>query len=202
MKKFLHFLPILCACLLTSFTMAQSIQLSTDSGIVSNGYVFNVWGDTGQAITFASIHIKNISTRKIGVKAKKIEDSLITGATVSMCLGSSCYSYTTFITPNPDSININAIDSTFSGHYNSNDHVGESIVTFVFFNSGHSGDSAWIVVHLHAAPTGIKEISSLNAKISNFYPNPASNFTPTTRPATTSRASADDERALQEHAGG
>jgi hypothetical protein len=157
--------------------MAQSIQLSTDTGIVSNGQIFNVWGDTAQSMAFSGIHLKNISSRKIEVKAKKIQDSLISGATVAMCFGTACYPPTTFTTPQSDTININAIDSSFVGHYNSNDNIGESIVTFVFFNISNVNDSAWIVVHYHATPTGIKEISSLNAEISNPYPNPAANFT-------------------------
>jgi len=181
MKKSLLFISVFCILSITSSVMSQSLQLSDKSGSVANGKIYYVT-DTLNYMTYEGIHIKNISTGSVSIKAKKIETSLVSGASCSMCFGVSCYGATTYITPTPVVLAANASDSSFSGHYDPFDtesagHLGESIITFVFFNVANTTDSAWIVVHFNATLAGINEANLAKAEISNPYPNPAVNIT-------------------------
>jgi len=175
MKK-LVLIIIFCANVFASTLMSQSIQLSDNSGIVANGKNYYV-NDTLTSMTIDGISVKNISSNTVKLKSKKIETSLITGATCYMCFAGGCYGSAAYISLKYDSLIPNAKDSLFSGHYNPHGNYGESIITFVFFNIANVNDSAWIIVHFNAAPLGIKEIASSNAEFSNPYPNPAINST-------------------------
>lgn len=46
MKKHFHSLIVLCAVIITSSAMSQSLQISYNSGTIPNGTIFHVWGDT------------------------------------------------------------------------------------------------------------------------------------------------------------
>jgi hypothetical protein len=160
--------------------MSQSLQISNGSGTLTNGAELYVYGDSGSAtIMDISLSITNISCGTVTAKAKEIPDSLITGAKVSLCFAGSCYGQyaTTFISPSSATLAASAENSTFTGDYHPLGHLGESTVIFEFFNVANVDDSSWVVVHFDATPAGIKQITSVNAEISNPYPNPASDFT-------------------------
>ena len=170
MKKSILFIFTISMLSITS-VMSQSIQLSDNTGIVANGKDYYV-NDTLISMTYEGIHIKNISAGSVTLKAKKIQTSLVSGASVSMCFGINCYGSGTFITPTPVVLAANAKDSSFSGHYNPAGNLGESIVTFIFFNVSNVNDSAWIVVHFNAT-LGISESNLSKFDVSSPYPNPA-----------------------------
>ena len=55
--------------------------------------------------------------------------------------------------------------------------MGESIVTFVFFNTANKSDTAFVIAHFDGTPAAIAESNIPKTKVSNPYPNPASNYT-------------------------
>ena len=179
MKKTLLFIFALGLLSLTSSVKSQSIQLSTDSGIVNNGKIFYMQ-DSCSSMSFTLIHVKNISAGSLTYRAKKIETSLLPGTSCSMCWG-SCYGSNYYIVPplskSPITIASNATDNTFVGDYSPASTCGESIITYVFFNTANTNDSAWIIVHYITTCNGINELASSKAEVSNPYPSPAANFT-------------------------
>lgn len=179
MKRIKHIIPVISICLFASMVMSQNLQISVKSGTLANGTNIYIWGDSSSAtIMYQYLTVKNISTSAtITVKAKKIETSLITGAQVTMCFATVCDPAIDFISSRSSTLAPNAADNTFSGEYKSMGHLGESIIIFEFFDIADKNDSAWVVVHFNATPSGINEIASVSAEISNPYPNPSANFT-------------------------
>jgi hypothetical protein len=169
---------ILCAFLYASSTMAQSLQLSDVSGSVANGTSFYVWGDTiTGTLMKQEIDVKNISGANVTVKTKKIETSLIPGTSSNMCFAGQCFLSSVFTSPTQSILAPNATDTSGSIEYKPKGHLGESIVTYVFFNIGDLNDSAWVIVHFNGTPAGINENTIAQTEISNPFPNPAADQT-------------------------
>lgn len=180
MKKIICFILVLYTCIFTSVVMSQSLQISNGSGTLTNGTELYVYGDSGSAtIIYSYLSVTNISTGTVTVKAKEIPTSLISGAKVALCFAGSCFGQvtTTFTSPTSATLAASAENSSFTGEYHPLGHLGESTIIFEFFNVANIDDSAWVVVHFDATPAGIKQITYINAEISNPYPNPASDFT-------------------------
>ena len=177
MKRHIYSLLMFCAIITATPAMSQSLQLSDASGIIPNGTIFHVWGVTNTTMNFEGIHVKNISSDSVTIKSKKIENGLLPGTQCYMCFAGPCYTESVYISLLSSTITPNSIDSSFSGHYWPANVLGESIVTFVFFNINNSNDSAWVVVHFNATPLVINEPAIAKAEISNPYPNPAINYT-------------------------
>jgi hypothetical protein len=177
MKRFLSFL-ILGAFIFTSNVMSQSLQLSDVSGSVANGTDFYVWGDTITGTLMSQkIGVKNISAASVTVKTKKIETSLIPGTSCNMCFAGQCFLSSVFISNTQATLAPNDTNNTGSIEYKPKGHLGESIVTYVFFDIGNPNDSAWVVVHFNGTPAGISENMISKTEISNPYPNPAVDHT-------------------------
>jgi len=178
MKKHFHSLIILCAVIITNSAMSQSLQISYNSGTIPNGTIFHVWGDTLTGTLMSiGIDVKNISSGTVTIKSKKIENSLIPETSCNMCFAGQCFLSTVFISTTSSTLVPNTLDTTFSGDYWPKGHLGESIITFVFFNVDNEDDSAWVVVHFNGTPAGISENTLSKINISNPYPNPAINYT-------------------------
>jgi len=178
MKKQFYILFIICAVLLSAITKSQSLQLYDVSGNVPNGTIFHIWGDTitGNIIKKV-VGVKNISTSAVTVDLKKIETSLLPGTSCQICFAGQCYLSSVFVSPNTATLTPNDTNSSGSVDYKPKGHLGESIITLVFFNTGDTNDSAWVVVHFHGSPAGITENDLAKTSISNAYPNPAVNYT-------------------------
>ena len=178
MKKLYYFLFIFCAAIFTSSVMSQSLQLSDESGNVANGTIFYVWGDTitGTLMTKA-VYVQNTSSGTIEVKTKKIENSLIPGTSCNICFAGQCYLSTVFTSLNSAVLSSNTTDTTATIDYKPKGHLGESIVTLVFFDVSNPDDSSWVFVHFNGTPAGIADNNMPKNFISNAYPNPAVNYT-------------------------
>jgi hypothetical protein len=178
MKKLFYFLLIFCAGIFTSAVRSQSLQLLDWLGNDRSGAIIYVWGDStnGSKIQF-KLKVKNISSSSISIKSKKIETSQIPGTASNMCFAGQCYLSSVFTSPNAATIAPSAMDSSFIGEYSPKGHLGESIITFVFFDVDNRNDSVWIVAHFEAMSVGIAEINTPKTTISNPYPNPAVNYT-------------------------
>jgi hypothetical protein len=158
--------------------MSQSLQLTNKAGVIANGTDIYVWGDTSTAYVNVFCTLKNISSETITVDAKEIPDTLIAGAKIAICFELCSTPQTTaFTSPYTSTLAPNATDNTFEGHYYTYGHLGESVISFVFYNSTNRNDSVGIIVHFNATAAGIKQITPVNTEISNPYPNPAAGFT-------------------------
>ena len=169
---------VLCTFFYASNTMSQSLQLSDASGPLANGTDVYMWGDTiTGTLMVKEIDVKNISAGTVTVKTKKIETSLIPGTSCNMCFAGLCFLSTVFISPTQDILTPNDTNNSGSLDYKPKGHMGESIVTYVFFNIDNPNDSSWIVVHFNGTPAGINDNNISVTEISNPYPNPSFNQT-------------------------
>lgn len=179
MKNLLQFTMLLFCYFTVSKGISQSLQIYDKSGnSLSNGSSLYISGDTTTGnLIIQYLDIKNISSNTVTIKSKKIETDLIAGTSVTMCFAGTCFMSTTFISITSSTLTPNIADSSFSGDYSPKGHLGESIVTFVFFNIANPNDSAWVVVHFNGIAVGIENLAPVLTEISNPYPNPAVNQT-------------------------
>lgn len=177
MKKILLLL-IVCTFIYASNAMSQSLQLFNESNQVTNGTDLYMWGDTiTGTLMVQKIDVKNVSGATVTVKTKKIETSLIPGTSCNMCFAGLCFLSSVFISSTQATLTPNDTNNTGSLDYKPKGHLGESIITYVFFDIGNPNDSAWVVVHFNVTPAGISESTVSNTEISNPYPNPAVDHT-------------------------
>lgn len=156
-----------------SLSSAQSLQVLDKSGNDVSGTVITAWGDTTNVIS-VYFDLKNISGGTVHAKAKKIENSLQSGAKVTMCFAGHCYLSGTYVTPFQDTIETGGLDTTFIGDYKAYGAFGASLITFVFFRTDNPDDSAFVIVQYNATPMGIEQSIEPVFEISSPYPNPAS----------------------------
>lgn len=178
MKKYILLFSIGIFSLLDSLSMAQSLQVLDLDGNDVSGYVINVWGDSSYATQMeAPFDVKNISAGIVNVKAKKIENSMQPGSSSTFCWNGYCYLSTVYVSTTAATIASGAKDTTFSGDYKPKGNLGQSIITYVFFRTDNTDDSAFVIVQFNATPVGFELYSSESFEISNPYPNPASSHT-------------------------
>jgi hypothetical protein len=180
MKRYIHSLLTLCAVIIATSAMPQSLQIFDKSGnYLPNDTNIYIWGDSSYSTTMGvKFDVKNISCCSVSMKVKKIETSLLPGTSNTFCFNGHCYFSSVYVSPDPPAtIAIGATDTSFSGDYRPKGHLGESIITYVFFNVNNVNDSAGVVVHFNATPTVINETVIAKAEVSNPYPNPAINYT-------------------------
>ena len=169
-----HLVPTIIFCLTSAITFAQSLQISDESGIVPNGTELYVWGDSGLATLIKKeLDVRNISGGTIDVKVKKIETTMVTGSSSLICFAGACYPSYIFVSTNSSTLIQNGLDTSFAGDYKPKGHLGESIITYVFFDINNINDSAWVTVRFNATPVAVSEAQMLKPSISNPYPNPA-----------------------------
>ena len=178
MKKLFYSSIIFCVMILTSSVMSQSMQIWDNSGIVPNGTAIYLWGDSSYLSTLiCELQVKNISSGTVSAKVKKIENTIIAGSSNTFCYAGNCFPSNVYVSPTFATIASGATDTTFSSDYKPKGHLGESIITYVFFNIADTTDTAWVVVHFHATLAGINNFITKEPEISEPYPNPAISHT-------------------------
>ena len=141
-KSFL--LTFICLFIVTSFVFAQNLRIYNNDTLLANNTVLNITGSNSQTIV-QYLLVKNISNTAINVKVKKIYNSIVSGSENTFCFG-VCYDPMTFLS---DAILIapNAVDSGFSADYNAHGGGGTSSITYVFFNTANTSDSASVILN-------------------------------------------------------
>jgi hypothetical protein len=108
------------------------------------------------------------------VKVKKAEISLVANSINMFCWG-LCFSPEVFISPDPKTIEGNAVNEIdFSGHYVPNGAKGVSVIRYTFFLTENPNDSVCVNVTYTAFPLGVESLTG-KPTLSNAYPNPANN---------------------------
>ncbi len=67
-------------------------------------------------------------------------------------------------------------EGEFSGDYNPGTIIGQSSISYVFFDSGNENDSVMVTVLFTTTATGLNPINEREFRISEPYPNPANGF--------------------------
>ncbi len=132
--------------------------------------------ETVTEIIFHAI-VHNNSGDNINVKVIRKRIELIGESEDYFCWG-ACYP--PFLDTAGTTILINAgaqsADEDFTGHYTINGAIGESMVEYTFYDVADINDQKKVVAIFNTAPDGIDESILNNIKVSEAYPNPATNF--------------------------
>lgn len=158
---------------MTFSAMSQStLQLFDASGIVQNGSVFHVWGDTAMGVILKKdFTVKNNSGNDYSYKLRKSVIDTVPGSENYFCFN-SCYQAGSY-SSNPLLINAGIDTVVFTGDYEARGHLGESIITYNIYNTSNPDDSIRVFIHYHGSATGIDENDLSQFYISKPFPNPA-----------------------------
>lgn len=167
MKKIILFVGVM---FVIGGIQAQNLQiLHGEEDVTSGNVTVEVSADTDPAVLH--LDVKNTSANAIDVKVRKIENTLVEGASISLCWGINCYSPTQFETPTAATIEAGVSDDSFHGDYFHFGNTGTTTVTYVFFDDANPDDSSYVEVEYTLASVGIDDVEMAN--FSQPYPNPA-----------------------------
>ena len=172
MKK--SFLILICLIVNASFVFSQNLHIYRNGNLLTNNQVLTLTGGTSEIIKLP-LHVKNTASATLSVKAKKIQNSLVTGSENSFCFAGTCYDPSTITSLASATIASNVFDTTFEADYNANGRSGNSNITYVFFNTANPSDSISVIVN-YTTSVGINDISKSDISFSNAFPNPASSI--------------------------
>ncbi|MCD4664928.1 MAG: T9SS type A sorting domain-containing protein [Bacteroidales bacterium] len=159
-----------------SFAFAQSLELYYEGNLLDPNEEITITGlHSASEIVIEDIDVKNVSSDTLYIKVKKVIIDTIAGTLNDFCWAEQCYLPNTYISVSPAEIIPNGNSDSFSGHYRPDNHVGISIIQYVFFDQDNINDSVSMVVNFNATLTDVNEIFDYD--LSNAYPNPANTFT-------------------------
>jgi hypothetical protein len=176
MKKVLLF----SAAILLSSTIAFSQSLSLvyeGDPIPANQEIIFEGLANGNLMVF-EVQVTNNSANTLDVLAKKIENYLAPETSNSFCWGGQCYPPNIYISLSSAIIlpgETTAIGA-FTGDYDPGTIIGQSSISYVFFDSSNENDSVMVTVLYTTTATGVKSINEKEFTISDPYPNPANGF--------------------------
>ena len=169
MKKIL---PILLTIIQVTFVGAQSLVVTGDTFF------------TGDLVTQISSHldIKNTSANTITVKCQKTNLTLPLGGESFFCFAGNCYpatstsSSTADLLPGQQFSFANSDADAHSGYYDAYGTSGVAEVEYCFYDVNNPTDETCVIITYDCTTTGIDDFNELT-EISDFYPNPANDFT-------------------------
>jgi len=132
-------------------------------------------GDFNSVID-AHVTVDNQSANTINVWAERTVNNLATGHKSNFCWAGLCYSFSTTVSTNPDTIAPFSSDVFFRGDLNPFGNVGVSTVCYNFYNNLDHTDSASICF-TYDMTTGINDPGNNVSAISVPQPNPADHMT-------------------------
>lgn len=122
------------------------------------------------------LDVQNTSTVAKNVKVRKIEISMFPGVEGLTICWLSCYAPFVFESPDAITIEPGAIFANFEGDLTYPATIkGSSTAKFVFFDVDNPTDTSFVIVNYHVGPLSIAENLMKSTRVSNAYPNPASN---------------------------
>ena len=174
MKKILLSLAVI---LVTAFYVnAQSFTLSWDGEMLGDTVIITPNSETGNELVLEAI-FNNTTDNAATIKVIRNQIFVEDGAVDYFCWG-ACYP------PAVDTSGVYLVigansssgDADFSAHYEINEVVGVSIVEYTFYNIDNPDENVKVVAKFDTSPDGIDEYILNNMRVSEIYPNPATNF--------------------------
>ncbi|MCW3104883.1 MAG: type sorting protein [Bacteroidetes bacterium] len=174
------------AIALTSFAFGQSIHIF-DGGIDVTGANVYDTVDASEA-TLHDLELHNLTSSAVNYKVNRtLVNPIDADASLYFCTGTQCYSpqtATTWTPTGPDAT-IAANSTLPSGpgtygiaaHYDAGAMPSTLTVIYRVYNTGTSGDTAFVTIHYISVYAGIEENAKLaGGSIAAAYPNPASSI--------------------------
>jgi len=174
MKKLLIIFSFLLFAGLT--TNAQDLSLFFHTKHVGDGDTILKYGDAGAAeIVIDHLVVRNNTGKAMSILVSRERLDMQDETSSQFCWG-LCYPPSTEVSPNSRLIMANSAstDEEFSGHYLPDGVLGPSYVKYKFYNENSIDVQVSIVIKYLGSPTGISEEAMMGGKVSEIYPNPAS----------------------------
>ncbi|MCF8301851.1 MAG: T9SS type A sorting domain-containing protein [Bacteroidales bacterium] len=176
MKK--HLLIGIFFIALINFGFGQSLSLTlTDGTAIENGATVEFIEEPGNDIIESYVNVTNNANNALDVKVKKIEIDLLENTMNTFCWGESCFPPSTFVSPNPITIDPGETEDSFHGEYYPQGNDGTSSMMYVFFDSNNPDDSVSVYVDYTSGYVGVEEEPEAIKPEINAYPNPAGDYT-------------------------
>src|SRR5262245_28540586 len=151
---------------------AQSLQLTS--------YVISITGDKDSTLHSTAV-LHNISSNTIDVRVDKIDGNMAPSHYSYFCWATQCYNQAT--TTSPFTTTMAPGDSSIVGTQGFIAYlvplgvVGNSDVTYCFYDDLNGADSACVTFNYSDIMTGIRELIASGVALTNPLPNPANGFT-------------------------
>ncbi|MCD4698497.1 MAG: T9SS type A sorting domain-containing protein [Bacteroidales bacterium] len=159
--------------LIAGFISAQSLVLTYEGEDLEPSAVISIEDLASTYEIIVDMDVTNTSTSDLDILVQRYEEEMVPGSSSLFCWG-LCYD--TAISLSPYAIPIAAgetIISGFQGHYRPYNNVGQSTISYTFFDENNPNDSVMVVVHYNGLITGIDNEKKLNASV---FPNPANDL--------------------------
>ncbi|MBN1200071.1 MAG: T9SS type A sorting domain-containing protein [Bacteroidales bacterium] len=154
------------------FGYSQSLSLVHNSNPVANDEAINFNGEPSTSVINSFIGVVNNGSTALSVKCKKVEISLIPDTENAFCWD-VCYGPDIYVSIGWVDIDPGVTNTAFTGDYSPQNHAGQSIIRYVFFDANNPNDSVCFRALYNAYPLGMENHEVL-ASLSAAYPNPAS----------------------------
>jgi hypothetical protein len=176
MKKILVFSIALLMASVIAY--AQNLSLVYEGNPIPANQEIMFEGLANGNLMVFEVQVQNNSSNSMDVLVKKVENYLAEGTTNSFCWGGMCYPPNVYVSPNATTIPGGGIspDGEFSGDYDPGTIIGQSSISYVFFDSSNENDSVMVTVLFTTTATGLTPIHEKEFVISEPYPNPANDF--------------------------
>lgn len=176
MKKVLLFSAAILLGSVIAFSQSLSLVYEGNPIPANEEIVFEGLAN-GNVMAFF-VQVQNNSSNSMDVLVKKVENFLAPGTSNSFCWGGMCYPPNVYVSPNATTIPGGGIspEGEFSGDYNPGTIIGQSSISYVFFDSSNENDSVMVTVLFTTTATGVNPINEREFTISEPYPNPANGF--------------------------
>ena len=171
---------ILISCLLlfaTNLLFSQSLSVLGDTIVYGNSSVFQIE---------SHLQVMNNSNDTVIVYCEKNEvlmDTIgtsdlpqPTNPTSNFCWGGTCYSTTTIVSINPDTILPGGKNTEFVGDYQPWNHPTIAQVEYCFYLDSDTNDRTCFIVTYDATLVSDVEEVINSEGISSFYPNPTNEY--------------------------
>jgi hypothetical protein len=162
----------------SALTFSQNLSLVYEGNPIPANHVIVFEGLANGNLMVFDAQVTNNSSNSMNVLLKKVENYLAPETFNSFCWGGACYPPDVYLSPTPATIpggGSTAIGE-FTGDYYPGTILGQSSVSYVFFDSNNINDSVMVTVLYTTLATGIAPIPKELYTISEPYPNPANQF--------------------------
>ncbi len=158
---------------LYSLALSLIIALSINAQApVLTDITTNLLGDINFQID-AHVKVINPGSSDMLLLVERTIDDLTPGHYSNFCFGPSCYGPVTSIAQDTVTLSAGNNDNTFKGTLSPYGIVGNSNVTYCFYDYRNMSDSACVTFNYMITGVGISESSSVEEGLSVPYPNPA-----------------------------
>lgn len=167
-KKMKKIYSLVCGLFVSVASIAQ-VPVLTD-------ITTNLLGDINFAID-AHVKVINPGSADMLMLVERTIDDLTPGHFSNFCVGPSCYGPATSLAQDTVTIVAGGTDNTFKGTLSPYGVIGNSNVTYCFYDYRNVADSACVTFNYVVTGVGIAESSTVAEGLSIPYPNPADKMT-------------------------